>query len=225
MTEEELKNMLEHMHTQTRRIQAKAALAATTAQTSQRTKSTPSIIDAIRKGQMKEIAPKKFCNVQVSGNFKSWAKDMKEFIFWHDKDTKELIENFEAHWKMDERMKYADIKRCCADNGMEVEIDKALHMILGAFLEGESKVLSETAELSNPDNLEMHKSGLELWRLLKYNFDRSSAFNVSPSWRAFATCSRPRISRTSSRRSLCWIGAIKSMPGRRSHRRTRSSSR
>jgi len=178
MTEEELKNMLEHMHKQTRRIQAKAALAATTAQTSQRTKSTPSIIDAIRKGQMKEIAPKKFCNVQVSGNFKSWAKDMKEFIFWHDKDTKELIENFEAHWKMDERMKYADIKRCCADNGMEVEIDKALHMILGAFLEGTSKVLSETAELSNPDNLEMHKSGLELWRLLKYNFDRSSAFNV-----------------------------------------------
>ena len=34
------------------------------------------------------------------------------------------------------------------------------------------------AELRNPDDLEMHKSGLELWRLLKYNFDRASAFNV-----------------------------------------------
>ena len=89
-----------------------------------------------------------------------------------------MIENFEVNWKMDERLTYADVKRCCADNSVEIEVDKALHMILGAFLQEESKILPETAELNNPDNLDMHKSGFELWRLLRYNFDMSSAFNV-----------------------------------------------
>ena len=32
--------------------------------------------------------------------------------------------------------------------------------------------------INNLQNLEMQKSGLELWRLLKYNFDRASAFDV-----------------------------------------------
>ena len=45
----------------------------------------------------------------------------------------------------------------------------------GAFLEGESKVLTDTAEVNNPKNLEMHKSGLNLCRLLKNNCDRASA--------------------------------------------------
>ena len=39
-------------------------------------------------------------------------------------------------------------------------------------------MLADTAEDNNPQTLETHKSGLELWRLLKYNFDRASAFNV-----------------------------------------------
>ena len=39
-------------------------------------------------------------------------------------------------------------------------------------------MLADTAEVNNPQNLEMHKSDLELWRLLKYNFDRAPAFNV-----------------------------------------------
>ena len=30
--------------------------------------------------------------MQVSGNFKSWAKDMKDYLFWHDQSVKELIE-------------------------------------------------------------------------------------------------------------------------------------
>ena len=33
---------------------------------------------------------------------------MKEYIVWHDKETKQLIENFEVNWKMDERLTYAD---------------------------------------------------------------------------------------------------------------------
>ena len=39
-------------------------------------------------------------------------------------------------------------------------------------------MLADTAEVNNPQNLEMHKSDLELWRLLKYNFDCAPAFNV-----------------------------------------------
>ena len=49
---------------------------------------------------------------------------------------------------------------------------------IGAFLEAESTMLAATAEVKNPQSLKMHKSGLELWRLLKYNFGRASAFNV-----------------------------------------------
>ena len=136
------------------------------------------LIGAIRKGQMKEISPKKYVNIQTTGNFKAWAKDMKDFIFWHDARSKELIEYFESNWTMDEKLTYAQMVQCCTDKKMDIEVDSALHMVIGAFLEGESKVLAETAEFNNPDKLEMHKSGLELWRLLKYNFDRASAFNV-----------------------------------------------
>jgi hypothetical protein len=163
MTEEDLKNMLEYVNNQIQTPQA--ALNTATAQPSHKPKDSPSIIEAIRKGQMKEIAPKKFANTQTSGNFKVWAKDMKDFIFWHDKETKELIENSEANWKVDERLKCADIKCLCMEKGLEVEVDKALRMIMGASLEGESKMLAETAEFNNPDELEMHKSGLEFWRL------------------------------------------------------------
>jgi len=58
------------------------------------------------------------------------------------------------------------------------EIDAALHMVIGAFLEGEAKMFAETAEFADPVNLDIHKSGLELWRLLNNNFDRASSFNV-----------------------------------------------
>ena len=137
-----------------------------------------SIIGAIRRGHMKDISPKKYINVQSSGSFKVWAKDVKEFIFWHDAKTKDLIEYFENKWIMDEKLDYANMKQCCIDKGLDTDVDAALHMVIGAFLEGESKVLADTAELTHPETVEGHKSGLELWRLLHYNFDRASAFNV-----------------------------------------------
>ena len=39
-------------------------------------------------------------------------------------------------------------------------------------------MFAETAEFTDPDNFDTHKSGLELWRLLNNNFDRASSFNV-----------------------------------------------
>ena len=41
-------------------------------------------------------------------------------------------------------------------------------------------MLDDTDEVNDPQVLEMHSSGLELWRLLKYNFDSASAFNTHP---------------------------------------------
>jgi hypothetical protein len=174
VTEEELRQLLEHMTGQIQQLQQ--AVAAEQAKS--KLNDTNSITGAIRKEQKKEISPKKYINVQSSGNFKVWAKDMKDLIFWHDKDAKDLIVYFENQWSADSKLTYPDAKRCCADKNMNVDVDKALHMVIGAFLEGESKMLAETAELSNPDDLEMHKSGLKLWRLLKYNLCRASALNV-----------------------------------------------
>ena len=136
------------------------------------------VISAIRKGQMKDISPNKITNLQTSGNFKSWSKTMKDFIFWHDKDSQQLLEYFEENWLLDERISYKDVQKICDDREMGVQEDATLHMVIGAFLEGESKVLADTSELTDMDAMQTHKSGLDLWRQLKYNFDRSSAFNV-----------------------------------------------
>ena len=183
MTEEQVQQMFTMLTDQMTQLQT--ALTQEQAKTDSRkqnlmAKSSDSsgIIGAIRKGQMKEISPNKYVNTQTSGNFKVWAKDMKDFIFWHDKASKELIEYFESQWPADAKLTYEDMTKCCNDKGVDMEVDSALHMVIGAFLEGESKMLAETAEMSNPHTFEMHKSGLELWRLLKYNFDRSSSFNV-----------------------------------------------
>ena len=69
------------------------------------------------------------------------------------------------------------MEKCCANRKLDVDVD-SMHMVIGAFPEGGSKMLADTAEVNNPENLEMHMSGLELWRLLKYSFDCASAFNV-----------------------------------------------
>ena len=141
-------------------------------------KSNPSIIDAIRKGHMKDIAPRKFSDIQKSGSFKLWAKELKDYVYWHDKTIREAIEYFEEKWTIDDELTYNDAKQCMTDKGLEMDVDAALHMIISAFTEGEARVLAENAEFTNPDTLTTHKSGLELWRLLKYQFDRTTSFNV-----------------------------------------------
>ena len=75
-------------------------------------------------------------------------------------------------------MTFDKMKLICDQKYLEVETDAALHMVISAFLEGESKILSETCEMNNARTVSTHKSGLELWRLLNYSFDRASSFNV-----------------------------------------------
>ena len=132
-------------------------------------KAMPNIIEAIRKGHMKEIASRKFSDTQKSGSFKLWAKEVKDYVYWHDRTTREALDYFEDKWSIDDQLTYANAKQCRVTRVLDVEVD---------FTEGEARVLAENAELTNPDSLTMHKSGLELWRLLKYQFDRTTSFNV-----------------------------------------------
>ena len=60
----------------------------------------------------------------------------------------------------------------------KIDVDEALLIVIRAFLEGESKMLEDTAELNDPHTMEMHSLGLELWRLVRFNFVRASAVNV-----------------------------------------------
>ena len=185
MTAEEITNAFGIMSALLQQVQpALAAQQATTAdlrQNMNRRRESGELIGAIRKGQMKEISPKKYTNMQVSGIFQSWAKDMQDCLFWHDLSIKEFIEYFDSTWIMDQKSSDEEIGKCGANRKLGIEVDSALHMVIGAVLEGVSKMLADTAEVNNPQNLEMHKPGLEQWRHLKCSFDRASA-------RVSATC-------------------------------------
>ena len=45
---------------------------------------------------MKEVSPKMYTKMPVSGNFKSWAKDMKDYLFWHGRSIKGLSSTLTA---------------------------------------------------------------------------------------------------------------------------------
>ena len=96
--------------------------------------------------------------MQVSGNLESRAKDMKGNLVWHDRSIKELVEYFDSAWIMDQKLSYEEIGNCCANRKLDIEVDSALHMVIGAFLEGESKMPADVAEVKNPLKLEMHTS-------------------------------------------------------------------
>ena len=105
---------------------------------------------------------------------------MKDFIFRQDAKSKGAREYFESVWSMKRKLTYADVAQVYINKGIDggSEIDAALHMVIGAFLEGEANMFAETAEFTNPQIPDVHKSGLELWRLLNNNFDRTSSVIV-----------------------------------------------
>ena len=71
-------------------------------------------------------------------------------------------------------------------------MDSTLHMVIGVFLEGVSKMLADTVEVNDPQNLERHKSGLGLWGLLEHNFERASAFTAVSILESIRNSSRPQ---------------------------------
>ena len=87
---------------------------------------------------------------------------MKDFIFWHDAKSRGAMEYFEGIWDMSNKMRYADVCQVFINKGIEngPEIDAALHMVIGALLEGEAKMFAETAEFTDPDNLDTSQIGV-----------------------------------------------------------------
>ena len=87
------------------------------------------------------------------------------------------------NWVTDQNLHHEDIGIWCAKKQMSIDAQFALHKVIGTYLGGESKMLAGASETHNPRKLKMHKSGFELWVLLKNNFDRASTFNVISSLR------------------------------------------
>ena len=84
---------------------------------------------------------------------------MKDFISWHDAKSKELIEHLEEKWPMGDKLDFGQIKKTCQDKELTAKVDSVLHMVIGAFLEGESKILADIAEFPDPGGMTIHKSG------------------------------------------------------------------
>ena len=95
----------------------------------------------------------------VAGSFMLWVKEVKDYVYWHDKNTRESLDYFEEKWNTDDQLTHANAKQCMVDKGLDIEVDAALHMLISAFTEGEARVLEENAEITNPDSLTMHRSG------------------------------------------------------------------
>jgi hypothetical protein len=115
----------------------------------------------------KELAPKKFQSTALSGSFKTWAREVKDFARMADPAVVELMRHAEI---AEGPIKAQDII-------MEyVEMDKDLHYFITRFLDGEAKLLALNAEIGQ--NGVEHKSGSELWRLLTFNYEKRSAYNI-----------------------------------------------
>lgn len=72
------------------------------------------IVAAIRKGQVKDISSKEFASTQASGSVQAWARQAKDFLYWHDPQVKGLVEEFETKWPMDERLTHEKILEICS---------------------------------------------------------------------------------------------------------------
>lgn len=98
---------------------------------------------------------------------------------WHDPSMSNLHKDFEAKWAMDIRLGRGVAVEICMRRGLDAETGTAVHMVLLAFLEREKRAPSETAEPMDCDDTGSSKSGLEPWKLFKYNFDVSPEINIS----------------------------------------------
>lgn len=84
---------------------------------------------------------------------------MNYCLYWHDTACEQLVEAFASNWSMEDCLK--------ADRPLEVrmarnpswEVDEGLHMVTGAFLESEARVLVQTDELSLPSGGRWERSG------------------------------------------------------------------
>ena len=115
-----------------------------------------------------DLAPKKFSCIASSGTFKSWAREVKYFARMADPAATELFRLGET---IEEKI---DIDTDLPNELLDMDQD--LHYVIARFLDGEAKLLSLNAEIGEIGK--EHKSGAELWRLLVFNYEKKSAYNV-----------------------------------------------
>lgn len=118
------------------------------------------IISAIRRGQIKDIAHKKCMGIHSTGSFQPCSRAMKGYLYWHEPACKQLIEAFENNWSMDDRLTAETAMEVCMTRNANIEIEEALHMVIGTFLAGGARVLAETVEPMMPNGGGSRKSGL-----------------------------------------------------------------
>lgn len=101
---QQMQQALSHVQSKTTELETKLAKG---------NESSAGLIGAIRKGQVKGIAPRKFGNVHTSGTFQPWARAMNNYVYWHDAGTINLIEGLENQWAMDARLSRAKAVEIC----------------------------------------------------------------------------------------------------------------
>ena len=80
-------------------------------------------------GIIEAISRKKYTtNMQGSCNFKSWAEDMNDYLFCHDRSITEFSEYFDSSWIMGQTSSYEEIWKCCANKKLDIDVDSALHI-------------------------------------------------------------------------------------------------
>ena len=58
---------------------------------------------------------------------------------------------------MGQKLSHEQIDKCCADRKLDVDVGSVLNLLVGALLGGESKILTDTAEVNNPKNLDLNR--------------------------------------------------------------------
>ena len=75
----------------------------------------------------------------------------------------------------DQKLSYEELR----NRNLEVDVASALHVVIGRAPGRRVRdALLTRLKSTTLRAWEMHKSGLELWRLLKFSFDRATAFKV-----------------------------------------------
>ena len=107
----------------------------------------------------------------MSGSFKAWARDLKDYARMADPATLNLLRLGETN--IEENISLDQVEGV---EGATPEMDQDLHYFMCRFLDGEAKMLSLNAEIGSFSG--EHKSGAELWRLLMFNYEKKSAYSI-----------------------------------------------
>ena len=126
--------------------------------------------------------PKLFRNTAVSGSHEAWSREFKDYALMVDPALEELFMIGESPDKK--------INGMFVDHKSSIDLDKSFHYFITSRLEGEAKMLALNAIVGRAGK--EHKSGAELWRLLMYNFDKKTVYNIVNVVEISKTLKRPR---------------------------------